>query len=355
MGPKKKNQHYIPKFYLKQFSVENNLKEISLFNTINNIYIKRAPIKTQGSKNFYYGVDGALENELSEIEGLLAATLKGISENLIIPPKDSEMYISLLAFISITHLRNPISIEGKKKSFQAVREKIIELSPETDIDKLIPNVSHDKALELSFGMVADIIQMLSDLDVKILINKTNIPFITSDNPIVKYNQFLEERKWHGSKTGFGLVGLQIFVPLNQSITLVFFDSSIYKVGNKKQTKIEMNRNDEIQQLNLLQYLNCIDTIYFNQNFNEYQARAMFETSKKYSKANISKATLAKLIDPKETNPMDKDNFIIMQNSDCDIKLTLSNFKIHFRGRSHKLNPSMAQVRPHCEKLRGNRD
>ena len=102
-------------------------------------------------------------------------------------------------------------------------------------------------------MVGDIILMLRDLDVKILINKSNIPFITSDNPIVKYNQFLEERKWNGSKTGFGLVGLQIFVPLNQYITLIFYDSSIYKIGNRKQIKIEINRNDEIQQLNLLQY------------------------------------------------------------------------------------------------------
>jgi len=350
MKTEKKNQHYVPKFYLKQFSFQNNLKQIGLFNSRNSLFIEKAPLKTQGSKNFYYGDDGTIENKLSEIEGILAFTIKEICETGLIPTKDTEKYFSLLAFISITHLRNPISIEGKIQAFEAARNKLIELHPKTDIDKLMPAVTHDQALELSFGMVNHIMQMIRDLEIKILINKTNLSFITSDNPIVKYNQFLESRNWHGSKTGFGVVGLQIFVPLNQNVMLVLFDNSIYKIGNKKQKTIEISKPSEVYQLNLLQILNCTDTIYFNHSFNEFEARSLFEKSKKFIKANISKASIATLVEPNEKETS-KDNLLIMHNSDCEINLSISSFKIHSKGKSHKLHPSMAQLRPHCQKIR----
>lgn len=53
MPTDKKNQHYIPKFYLRNFSYDGNKNQIGVFNIFNNIYVQQAKLKTQGSKNFF--------------------------------------------------------------------------------------------------------------------------------------------------------------------------------------------------------------------------------------------------------------------------------------------------------------
>ena len=44
------------------------------------------------------------------------------------------------------------------------------------------------------------------------------------------------------------------------------------------------------------------------------------------------------------------NLMIMNMTDCETGLKISGLKIHAKGKNHKLNPSMAQTRPHVEKL-----
>jgi len=72
MKTDKKNQHYVPKFYLRNFSFQNNKKQIGVFNIENEFYFLKAKLKTQGSKNFFYGSDGVIEDSLSLIEGELS-------------------------------------------------------------------------------------------------------------------------------------------------------------------------------------------------------------------------------------------------------------------------------------------
>ena len=90
MTTKKKNQHYIPKFYLKNFSFENNNKQVGLFNVNNQKFIQRAKLKTQGSKNFFYGSDGFIEDSLALIENTIAKTIKRIILSGKLPKKNTK-------------------------------------------------------------------------------------------------------------------------------------------------------------------------------------------------------------------------------------------------------------------------
>ena len=67
MNSDKKNQHFVPKFYLRNFSFQNNGNELGIFNTKTEFYFKNAPIKAQGSKTFFYGHDGIIEERLSKL------------------------------------------------------------------------------------------------------------------------------------------------------------------------------------------------------------------------------------------------------------------------------------------------
>jgi len=124
MITEKKNQHFIPKFYLRNFSCNNNGKQIGVFNVDNEIYVKSAKLKTQGSKNFFYGYDGLIENRLADIEGELAPIIKSIIDTKTLPQRDSKEHFFLLGFVILTNLRNPVKIEYMKNSMIEMKRSL---------------------------------------------------------------------------------------------------------------------------------------------------------------------------------------------------------------------------------------
>lgn len=350
----KKNQHYIPKFYLRKFSVENNEKQIGVFNIDNKIFIQRGKLKSQGSKSFFYGQDGVIEDHLSEIEGHLAKSLKILIANKVIPNKLSDEHINLLLFIILTDLRNPVRISLMRDAFDQVRNHIKELDPNANPDKFVPNITHEEAVKLSLGNIMEVLPEIMDLEYKILSNTTIKPFITSDFPIVKYDQYLELKNWIGNKSGYGLDGLQIFIPVTSELILVFYDSAIYKVGNKKQKIVEITNERDVESLNILQFVNCLGTIYFNEKANESYIRHLNSVANKFTRANSAKSSLSYLykdgVDTDSLIKAGKPNLIVMGSTDVETKLKLSFMKIHSKGQVKKLNKTMAQLRKHSQKL-----
>lgn len=349
MITEKKNQHYIPKFYLRNFSFEHNKKQIGVFNIFNECYIQKAKLKTQGSKNFFYGYDGKIEDRLAEIEGTLSQSIREIISTYILPNKNTNKHFDLLEFVSLTDSRNPVQIEKMKQGFVEMEKRILELDSTADVKKLVPQVSHDEHIKLSLSLTLEMVNVTRDLDYKLLVNDTEYPFITSDFPVVKYNLFLEQKRWEYSKTGYGLIGLKIFIPITPKLVIVFFDSGIYKFGNKKDKTIMVNKKEDIKQLNILQFVNCFGTIFFNENITETYIRSIFSESKKYQRANITKSELGYIVsenDDASKKPQEKQNLLILNASDCEIGLNLSFLKIHTKGKCYQLNSTMSQLRKH---------
>jgi hypothetical protein len=353
----KRNQHYIPKFYLRNFSVEGNDKQIGVFNITNEIFIQRAKLKTQGSKKFFYGKDGKIENSLSIIEDKLANSINKIIRTEKLPQKHSTEHFDLLIFLTLTDFRNPVRIQNLKGMFEKMENILKDLDPNLKNEAVLPKYSHEFRIKESLSFTMDTSEKIADLDFKILINKTEIPYLTSDFPIIKYNQFLEKRKWPASKCGYGLTGLQIFVPITPNILILFYDSDIYKVGFKKRRRHELTDAKDIDEINILNFINCFDTIFFNHEISEKYIRRLFKKSKKYKRANMSHAELSYLIENHNTyEKMKKDNdnnLIVMNSTDCETKLEISGIKLHKKGKNQKLHPSMAQLRPHVRKMREN--
>lgn len=348
MNTDKKNQHFIPKFYLKHFSYKKNEKQIGIFNVENKFFHPTSKLKTQGSKNFFYGTDGIIENNLSNIEGKLASAIRNLINTQKLPKKLSNDHIEMLVFVSLTHLRNPTIINFMNDSREEMRKALLRLDPNSDTKKIVPVIDHDVMIKVALSGLKEGLVHLSDLDYKLLINKTNIPFISSDFPVVKYNRFLEEKKWPHGKTGYANTGLQIFIPINPTITIVLFDSMIYKVGNKKDTCWELNHQKDIDQLNLLQILNCLNTVFFNENISKNYIEKLFEKLLKYNRANKVNLELSYLINDGEDDQsyLSKEkNLMNVGTTDCEIKLDITGIKIHSNSKKIKLSKSMVQLRP----------
>ncbi|PSB29751.1 hypothetical protein C7B70_17685 [Chlorogloea sp. CCALA 695] len=132
-----------------------------------------------------------------------------------------------------------------------------------------------------------------DLHFKLIVNQTRKPFITSDHPVVLYNQFLEDKKSYGSNTGIACKGLEIFIPLSPSHLLIFFDGNVYKIGSKSNFLVVITSETDVENLNLLQCISANENLYFNQEVTELQISHLMRRATQYrntTKANVNEFT-----------------------------------------------------------------
>jgi len=282
----KKNQHFIPRFYLKKFSINKNEKQIALFNMKRNLYIGAASIGDQASLKYYYGKDGEVEEDLSKAEGLYAKVLSEVIEKETIPKHQSQDHRVILYFIIVTDLRNP----AEKKRLEHITETMNEvlINQHEEFKKFSEQGYHVRMTDpvlYGLSLYRDNVLVTIDLQIRLIINKTSTPFITSDNPIAKYNQFMEQKTDNISNSGLAVKGLQIFVPLSDKYLILLYDDQIYHVGSKRKKPIEITKTKEIDQINMLQLMNASNNVYGNEKMTEHYIRNLFEQIKSYPKAN----------------------------------------------------------------------
>lgn len=97
---------------------------------------------------------------------------------------------------------------------------------------------------------------------KLLINKTATEFITSDNPVVLYNQFMNYRA-EVSHCGFASKVFQIILPLDKEKLIVLYDHRVYRLGSNSNFTIEVSHTNDVDALNILQFCSAHEHIYFN--------------------------------------------------------------------------------------------
>src|SRR2546425_1225823 len=73
-----KNQHFVPRCYLRAFTLDSANSAINLFNIDRMKFVERAPVKHQCSGDYFYGESLALENALQATEGSHATAVREI-------------------------------------------------------------------------------------------------------------------------------------------------------------------------------------------------------------------------------------------------------------------------------------
>lgn len=344
MSQRTKNQHYLPQFYLRKFSILSEGKQIGLYNINTNFYYPNAGIKNQASKNFYYGKDGKIEKALSEIEYGYANVLSTIINEQIIPEYNTKEYISLLGLTILTKLRNPLFVENIKESQNYMNEGVYEFLPNNNEKR------HQETLSALFGMIPYVTRVCADLDSKLLVNKTNIPFLISDNPIVSYNQFLEKKEIPLWKSAYGSIGIQIFFPISPNLCVLIYDPEVYIVGKNNNLKsLEIKDINEINQINMMQFLNCTSQVFFNERVSEGYVKSLHQKALKYNKANQPYHFKNDAIE----NGLKVGEDRYSGNTDIEVNLKISSIriksdvlKINYEGQklSLKLRPNVIKLR-----------
>lgn len=327
---KKKKHHFVPRFYLRKFSLNAEGNKISLFNFPESKYVSCANLYDQAYKNYFYGEDLIIENALADLEKNASRIINNLLENTL-PKYGSEEHYLLLVFVLFLRERTVYAAD-----------RINEIT-----DKFIKSIAHEDSgappeidkytffltqpIKHALVNMASIIPLALDLKFKLIVNQSNESFITSDNPVVFYNQFFEPRKTPFSQIGVASKGLEIFLPLSPTHLLMFFDSDVYKVGAKNSMIIPVNDKKDIESLNLLQCINCNKNLYFNQDFTKSQICQLAKKSLRFrqqEKVEIKKF-MQKISEKKKK--------ILLMNHMCELKCSLALSFINFTKKAKKFS------------------
>src|SRR3989344_2949995 len=293
--PEKKNQHYVPQFYCRFFS--NNGKDICIFN-INNKKHFVGPFKNQSSKDYFYVKGKELEDAFEKIEQSQREPLKKLIESKSFKALSKEEYIEILRFIAFQDTRTNYAKRGVNETTQHlvreyVKPKMLQdeeltkkVSKET-ITKIDLTYPADHLISVEVGLQSPI--LISDLIPILLVNKTELEFLFSDNPIILYNLFFYKDTFE-SHIGFQSPGLLIFCPLSKNLCLLLFDSKLYQMNGVKENTLEIEDSNEIEKINKLQLYRCDKNIYYSNPNQKESVNKLFE---EFSKNNLKNKEITK--------------------------------------------------------------
>lgn len=257
-----REHHFVPQFYLRYFSA--NGKQICMFNFERQRVIPLASIKHQCARRNFYGFLPELEKALSELEGAASATFRAMRASGRPPLPETEDWQHLLTFVLFQKLRTTGSGHLNDTMTDYLAKMLMEGRPEANgIDPDSFRVRNVHAVALPMSLALETLPFMTDLGLHLFINRTSREFVTSDDPVVMYNQYCEGIRYQGV-TGWNCRGLQVFVPFSPSEMLMLYDSLVYRIGEARHGNpvTEINREADVASLNALQVLNSHENVYF---------------------------------------------------------------------------------------------
>jgi len=270
----RKRQHYVPQFYLRNFSESG--QSIGMFRFNNQKFIENASIKEVAYRDYLYGKDGEAEKLLSQMEALWSQAIRALFSDNLLDNDIAELYyrsLELFIMVSITRTAKYADesltfLNYFKDMFDEIKKNGHKLAiDEADVHRSIeaPNIAAIKmSLELS--------KYLYNLTPALLVNISNRGFFTSDNPVVEYNQFYAYRKYDRNY-GISAAGLQIFLPITSDIVFCLYDNEVYDFIEKDNIVV-IKSGSVINEINKLIIENSYEQIFFFNSEKESYVKSM---------------------------------------------------------------------------------
>lgn len=246
---------------MKNFSQDK--KSIGVYVIETRTSFPQASIKGQASKNYFYSTDDKIESSFSIIEknASIAINRAITSPDLPLQGVDAR---HILVYIILQIARTPTKASAYMRSqlellkqgfisYQQMKTNDFSIETRKLIEKCLENTSY-KIPHPAIESIKAFFMWLLKTDVsiyshKILINKSSNPFITSDNPACMYNKYSElkrEQFYAISKRG-----LILYLPLTPILGIVIFDNSVYKIGHRTQSYVEIKNFRDVEEFNKL--------------------------------------------------------------------------------------------------------
>lgn len=266
--PQRKNQHYVPKFFFRRFSLDG--RSISVLNKVDGRVVPTASIKTRASKDWFYGKSG-VEDDLCEAEGVCGDVLRRLAAERSPRRLDPDHYSDLLAWLCLQHSRTEAARHASYPMFETLSRLYADIGAEIDGSCADGNPLSDEvgAHVLQMEAAVSAAQSIGDLRPLFLENRTTRPFIFGDAPVVFHNLYYGKVKLRGV-LGYRTPGLLISYPLGPRLSLMLVDDAAYKVRRATEDRVLVKDLNDVAALNKLQIHAALRCVYFESNqFSDY--------------------------------------------------------------------------------------
>jgi hypothetical protein len=276
VGAKKKNQHFVPRHYLKRFSFDGG-RRVRLFNLSNQLFVPEASLKNQCSSSYFYGEDPGIENALAELEGHAESLFSKVCDQRDIPKSQSARR-ELIVTMALMHLRTERAVGPMNEMFEATLKNSMRIEYKMTGKELPDGLDlvrvKDRAMPRRLVMsFLQHYQTVADLELRLVVAPRGKAFITSDHPVVLMNQAFFDVIKSGLINGFVSKGLQLLLPLSPELLLMAFDRNLYRVGAPNRTVVRLNRGEDSDLINALQIINAEQNVYFDGSTDAEQLRS----------------------------------------------------------------------------------
>lgn len=247
-----KNQHFVPRCHLRPFTLRSEDAAISLFNLDRKKVIPNAPVKNQCSKDYFYGTDEKLEKAIQLIESGYGQALRELIRNNRSLAEGGKTIFK--TFWLFQHLRT-----------EAAAMRAVEMAESTRTLVDFPpgefSLGIKDAVQIACRTFANSMHEIDDLKFCIIKNRSEVPFITSDNPAVLTNKWrLEKDRVPGHSFGMVAAGTLALLPLTPKLFFLGYDGDVYSIPNERGVVEIKNARDAIA-LNRHQFLQCFANVY----------------------------------------------------------------------------------------------
>jgi hypothetical protein len=265
VSSKKKNNHFVPRSYLRQFCSASK-QQIALYNIKSGIFALEAPIKSQCSRDYFYTKNPKFEDRFRAIEDQQKELFDNIIATNQIPALGSRDRSDLSACTIFQAGRTATTVAAAdhvvNEFGKAYLHHHLTREGNTELLKYLPDLKM-RTIDVVIDRIADHILMyplIDDLDCTLLINQTAEDFLTRDHPVALCNSLplVQNTKRY---VGFASRGLIILYPISPRALLFFSDPAVYRIVNVGRGQPLYKQRDVVE-LNLLQFGNAYENVYF---------------------------------------------------------------------------------------------
>jgi len=283
-----KNQHYVPQLHLRHFSNTQTIRRKKTHYVY--YYDKKMEIKSKinvkhaAMEKYFYDnelIGQTIEHSLSMLESRINKDiykdLISFEDPMIFEIPKYKMLFS--EFLAVQLIRTKHNREDLKVQFKMIKEQVLDGVEDinTDFLKQVQNMDSDESVKevqlknFKPENVKHYAKIFYDKKWMLLVNNTEIPFWTSDNPIVRFNPLNLDPY---PNTGLISWGIQIYFPLSSSLCLCMLDPERYvsfkKIEKVDPKDVQQNINkvekmsikiEDVIFLNSLQVKECYRQIY----------------------------------------------------------------------------------------------
>ena len=248
----KKHQHYVPKFYMRNFANPKGLFMIHQISTQKTI----GPVsyKSQCYENYFYGEDVVWENKLGEMESKWGVAFQDIIAKKALTCAD------IHAIKQFAMYQRQRTVAESKYRKQEHADILLECGKmlyaekgwafNREAEKICKERAENECTPSENLEIANrLINLIDDLSIVILQYNTKKGLISSDVPVVAINQF------HSPSIGYSCMGLILLFPISPHQLVVLYDAKMYPRFDGV-LYAESGDENEVSHLNTLQLISA---------------------------------------------------------------------------------------------------